>query len=168
MGVITRFIVGGIVEVFTTALMRHSGVDIRRIGTESVGGDLILPDSKMLSVKSSFTSSAVKLINTMDNSGTEWTIATLFVMAKMGIIYGDPLMVTEADLRHPRDGLTILKSAINRFATDERNLIPMNIPVKPPKELSEQNGYADIETSIAKRIASDLNLTQLSHFLDNP
>lgn len=162
-----RFIVGGVVEVFTMALMRSAGIDVDRIASESVGGDLILPDSKMLSIKSSFTNSPIRLINTMGSSQTDWTVATLFVVAKIGIIYGDPLMVTEDDLRRPNDVLTILKGAINRLAQDENNLIPMNIPPKPPYDSSEQNDEPGIETSIAKRIAFNLNLARLSDYLDD-
>ena len=98
----------------------------------------------------------------MGSSQTDWTTPTLFVMSKMSIIYGDPLMVTEDDLRRKSDVLTILKSAINRFAKDEANLIAMDIPPKPS---TEQEEYTSIETSIARKITSDLSLSQLSDYL---
>ena len=94
-----RFVVGGVVEIFTMALLRSTGIEVSAYGAESVAGDLILPDLKMFSVKSSFTSSgSIRLVNTMGDSATNWTTATLFVLANVGIVYGDPLMVVEGDL----------------------------------------------------------------------
>ncbi len=50
-----RFTVGGVVEVFTLALMRATGIEIEGCGSEAQGGDLILPNGRMFSLKSSFT-----------------------------------------------------------------------------------------------------------------
>ena len=77
-----RFVVGGVVEIFTMALLCSTGIEVSAYGAESVAGDLILPDLKMFSVKSSFTSSgSIRLVNTMGDSATNWTTATLFVLA---------------------------------------------------------------------------------------
>lgn len=157
-----RFIVGGVVEIFTMTLLRSTGIEVNAYGAESVAGDLVLPDLKMFSVKSSFTNSGVRLVNTMGDSQTHWTTATLFVMSNIGIVYGDPLMAIEGDLRRSKDALTLTRSAINRFANDEANLVAMNIPLKPPKELTGRS--LRVSASAAKGMMVELDLALL---LDN-
>ena len=46
-----RFLAGGVVEVFTLALMRSTGIEIEPCGDVGVGGDLSLPTGEMFSVK---------------------------------------------------------------------------------------------------------------------
>ena len=133
-----RFTVGGVVEVFTLALMRSTGIAIEGCGSEAQGGDLILPSGRMFSLKSSFTrGGSVILVNTRGDSGTDWETATLFVLSNVGIVYGDPTMAQEDDLNRVADNLQIKRAALNRFAEDLLNLIPMEIPLKPPTEMAD-------------------------------
>lgn len=155
-----RFTVGGVVEVFTLALMRSTGIEIEGCGSEAQGGDLILPNGRMFSLKSSFTrGGSVILVNTRGDSGTDWETATLFVLSNVGIVYGDPDMAQEDDLNRVSDNLQIKRSALNRFAQDPLNLIPMEIPLKPPTEMADSSMKAS--DAVARQLMSELNMHTL-------
>ena len=155
-----RFTVGGVVEVFTLALMRATGIEIEGCGSEAQGGDLILPNGRMFSLKSSFTrGGSVILVNTRGDSGTDWKTATLFVLSNIGIVYGDPDMAEEDDLNRASDNLHIKRSALNRFAQDLSKLIPMEIPLKPPTELADSSMKAS--DAVARQLMNELNMFTL-------
>ena len=155
-----RFTVGGVVEVFTLALMRSTRIKIDDCGSEAHGGDLILPTGKMFSVKSSFTKSGgVILINTRGDSGTKWSTATLFVLSNVGIVYGDPSMVTDDDLKRNRDNLEIRRATLKRFAQDMSNVIPMNIDLKPSADMVAFSSKAS--HLIARELMKELKLDTL-------
>ena len=155
-----RFTVGGVVEVFTLALMRSTGIEIEGCGSEAQGGDLILPSGRMFSLKSSFTrGGSVILVNTRGDSGTDWETATLFVLSDVGIVYGDPDMAQEDDLNRAADNLQIKRTALNRFAQDPSKLIPMEIPLKPPTEMADSSMKAS--DAVARQLMSELNMHTL-------
>ena len=155
-----RFTVGGVVEVFTLALMRATGIEIEGCGSEAQGGDLILPNGRMFSLKSSFTrGGSVILVNTRGDSRTDWKTATLFVLSNVGIVYGDPDMAEEDDLNRAADNLHIKRSALNRFAQDPLNLIPMEIPLKPPTEMADSSMKAS--DAVARQLMNELNMHTL-------
>ncbi len=155
-----RFTVGGVVEVFTLALMRSTGIEIEGCGSEAQGGDLILPGGQMFSLKSSFTrSGSVILVNTRGDSGTDWETATLFVLSNVGIVYGDPAMAQEDDLNRVADNLQIKRTALHRFAQDPPNLISMEIPLKPPTEMADASMKAS--DAVARQLMNELNMHTL-------
>ena len=155
-----RFTVGGVVEVFTLALMRSTGIEIEGCGSEAQGGDLILPSGRMFSLKSSFTrGGSVILINTRGDSGTDWETATLFVLSNVGIVYGDPTMAQEDDLNRVADNLQIKRTTLNRFAQDPSKLIRMEIPLKPPTEMADSSMKAS--DAVARQLMSELNMHTL-------
>jgi hypothetical protein len=155
-----RFTVGGVVEVFTLALMRSTGIEIEGCGSEAQGGDLILPSGRMFSLKSSFTrGGSVILVNTRGDSGTDWETATLFVLSNVGIVYGDPAMAQEDDLNRVADNLQIKRTALNRFAQDPSKLIPMEIPLKPPTEMADSSMKAS--DAVARQLMRELNMHTL-------
>ncbi len=155
-----RFTVGGVVEVFTLALMRSTGIEIEGCGSEAQGGDLILPNGRMFSLKSSFTrGGSVILVNTRGDSGTDWETATLFVLSNVGIVYGDPAMAQADDLHRAADNLQIKRTALNRFAQDASNLISMEIPLKPPTEMADSSMKAS--DAVARQLMSELNMHTL-------
>ena len=155
-----RFTVGGVVEVFTLALMRSTGLEIEGCGSEAQGGDLILPNGRMFSLKSSFTrGGSVILVNTRGDSRTDWETATLFVLSNVGIVYGDPDMTQEDDLNRVADNLQIKRTALNRFAQVPSNLIPMEIPLKPPTEMADSSMKAS--DAVARQLMSELNMHTL-------
>lgn len=155
-----RFTVGGVVEVFTLALMRATGIAIEGCGSEAQGGDLVLPNGRMFSLKSSFTrGGSVILVNTRGDSGTDWETATLFVLSNVGIVYGDPAMAQKDDLNRAADNLQIKRTALNRFAEDPSNLIPMEIPLKPPTEMADTSMKAS--DAVARQLMNELNMHML-------
>ena len=155
-----RFTVGGVIEVFTLALMRSTGIEIEGCGSEAQGGDLILPSGQMFSLKSSFTrSGSVILVNTRGDSGTDWETATLFVLSNVGIVYGDPAMAQEDDLNRVADNLQIKRTTLNRFAQDPPNLISMEIPLKPPTEMADSSMKAS--DAVARQLMNELNMHTL-------
>lgn len=155
-----RFTVGGVVEVFTLALLRSTGIKIDDCGSEAHGGDLILPTGKMFSVKSSFTTSGgVILINTRGDSGTKWSTATLFILSNVGIVYGDPSMVSDDDLKRNRDNLEIRRATLKRFAQDMPNVVPMNIDLKPSTDMVALSSKAS--HLIARELMKELKLDSL-------
>ena len=155
-----RFTVGGVVEVFTLALMRSTGIEIEGCGSEAQGGDLILPSGRMFSLKSSFTrGGSVILVNTRGDSGTDWETATLFVLSDVGIVYGDPDMAQEDDLNRTADNLQIKRTALNRFAQDPLKLIPMEIPLKPLTEMAISSMKAS--DAVARQLMNELNMHTL-------
>ena len=157
-----RFTVGGVIEVFTLALMRSTGIEIEGCGSEAQGGDLILPSGRMFSLKSSFTrGGSVILVNTRGDSGTDWETATLFVLSNVGIVYGDPAMAEENDLNRATDNLQIKRTALNRFAQDPLNFIPMEIPLKPPTEMADSNMKAS--DAVARQLMNELNMHTLQN-----
>ena len=155
-----RFTVGGVVEVFTLALMRATGIEIEGCGSEAQGGDLIRPNGRMFSLKSYFTrGGSVILVNTRGDSRTDWKTATLFVLSNVGIVYGDPDMAQEDDLNRAADNLHIKRSALNRFAQDPLNLIPMEISLKPPTEIADSSMKAS--DAVARQLMNELNMFTL-------
>ena len=156
-----RFIAGGVVEIFTLALMRSVGIEIEAHGARGVGGDLRLHSGEMFSIKGCFTkTSNVILVNTRDDSYTPWTTATLFVVSNYGIIYGDPTMVGTDDLVRVQDNLQIKRKAFVGFANDPTNLIPMRIPLKPPADKEGTNRKASDDVAI--QLMNELELKTLS------
>ena len=157
-----RFLVGGVVEVFTLALMRSTEIEIEPCGDTGVGGDLILSTGEMFSLKGCFTPKRdVILVNTRDDSYTPWTTPTLFILSNIGIVYGDPAMVNaEDDLKRSNDNLSIREAAVNRLASDPANRILMHIPFKPSTE--EAIYSKKMSNAVALQLMNELELKILS------
>ena len=121
---------------------------------------MIRPNGRMFSLKSSFTrGGSVILVNTRGDSRTDWKTATLFVLSNVGIVYGDPDMAQEDDLNRAADNLQIKRSALNRFAQDPLNLIPMEIPLRPPTEIADSSMKAS--DAVARQLMNELNMFTL-------
>lgn len=157
-----RFLAGGVVEIFTLALMRSTGIEIEDYGARGVGGDLRLHTGEIISVKSCFTKRRdVILVNTRDDSYTPWTTPTLFVLSNIGIVYGDPTMVNaEDDLKRSSDNLSIKHRAVNRLAENSLNRIPMRIPFKPPADEAANSQKAS--DAVAIQLMNELEMITLS------
>lgn len=152
-----RFIVGGAVEHFTVMLLRSAGIKVTPCGDLTKGGDIMLPEDRLLSIKGCFTSSgSIRLINTMGNTVANWDTATLFIISGMGIIYGDPEMVSEGDLLQNKDALVLKRKAVNRFASDPNNLLQVTIANKKDGKLAHLTRKAS--NDIARRILKDRKL----------
>lgn len=162
-----RFLAGGAVEVFTYALLCSVGIDCQLYADQSMEGDLLLPNHKMLSVKGTFTGGAgdVKLMNKLGSSNWEWTTATLFVISEVGIVYGTPNMVNSDDIRDSGDGVVLKRRAVRGLIEKLDNVFPMNLPRKPPPEMTGFSYKAS--TAVARQIMWEMKTVQLLKAFDN-
>ena len=164
-----RFISGGVVEIFTLALMRSTGIKVEPYGARGVRADLRLDTGQLISVKSSFTKyGSIKLVNKMGDRLPSWTTPTLFVIAQIGIIYGDPTMIKEGDLNVSTsegapDSRDIKRRAIKEFAKDPLNILPMNLPLKPQADEEGTNRKASDDVAI--QLLKDLDMPTLSNLV---
>ena len=156
-----RFVAGCVIEVFTYALMRSAGLSCNLYADQEKGGDIMLPNHKHLSVKGSFTGGVadVKLLNQMGDGDRPWEVATLFVVSEIGIVYGDPDLVDPGWVKQVGDGVKLDKAALKHLMKDPKNVIELEIPKKPSKEMAGKSLKAS--ESIALKILNDENLTHL-------
>lgn len=152
-----RFVAGGAVEVFTYALLKSVGIDCNLYADQSKGGDILLPGDRKLSVKGSFTGrvSSVKLINQLGTGTRTWDTATLFVVSGIGIVYGTPAMVAPEHIRETGDGTELKRAGLQGFIDDERNVFSLNIPPKPPPQMTGFSHKAS--TAVARQILMEMN-----------
>ncbi len=68
-------------------------------------------------------------------------------------------MAEEDDLNRASDNLHIKRTALNRFAQDQLNLIPMEIPLKPPTEIADSSMKAS--DAVARQLMNELNMFTL-------
>lgn len=152
-----RFIAGGAIELFTLLLLRSAGVSAQPCGDETASGDITLPGGSMLSIKANLTGKPrnERLINTMgDSVAAEWTTATVFVLSGKGLVYGDPSMADESDMRRAKDALLISAAAVKRFADTPDCLIPLDIASKPHTRMTYFSHKAS--NAVAKQILFEL------------
>lgn len=155
-----RFVVGGALELLTIALLRSVGIPATAYGDETAAGDILLPNNLMLSVKSRFTRAGnIRLINKQGGGYREWQVATLFVVSEVGMIYADPDMVEDDDIVDSTDAIQLKGRSLLRLAENQDNKIPMDIPLKPPKEQTLFSLKAS--DAVARQIITELNLANL-------
>lgn len=147
-----RFIVGGAVEVFTYALLRSASIDCTLCGDQAQGGDILLPNDRMLSLKSSFRGIAdIRLLNQMGTGDREWDTATLFVISGVGIVFGAPDMVASEHLKAMGDAKILRKAGLQALIDNEAedNVFRMEIAKKPP---TEKTGFSHkASTAVAEK-----------------
>ena len=152
-----RFITGGAIEVFTYALLRSVGIDCNMYGNQSLGGDILLPNQKLLSVKGIFTGGVnnVILMNKQGSGKRKWNTATLFIISEIGIVYGDPNMVKTSNIKDRSDSLVLDKKGLIEIIKNNKNYITMKLNKKPPTETS---GFSDkASVAVAKQILQETN-----------
>ena len=155
-----RFVVGGAVEVFVYALLKSVGADVNLYANQSTKGDILLPNDKKLSVKSSFRGvQAIKIINQQGVGVREWSTATVFVVSGVGIVYGTPEMVDDEYIQHTGDGLALKRRGLRQIIEDERNVINIAVPHKPPTEMVGFSHKAS--TAFARQILFETGATTL-------
>lgn len=160
-----RFTVGGAVEVFTYALLRSVGIECYHNAAQATGGDITLPDKKELSIKGSFAGiSSIGLINKRGGGYRKWTTATLFVISGVGIVFGAPDMVDADDINDAQDQIQLKKKGLQKLVNDDRNVIPLNIANKPPKEKAGESKRQSM--AVARLILNEKKLGALLNHLD--
>ena len=153
-----RFLVGGVVEIFTYALLYSVGVRCQLHGGQGRSGDLLLPQGQMLSIKGVFTGGVgtVKLINQLGEGERYWEVATFFVVSGIGIIFGAPDMVEGEHVHKVGDGVQLSRIGLRILADNPHNVISMNIVKKPATALAEESKKAS--DSVARSILRELDL----------
>jgi len=152
-----RFVVGGAVEVFTYALLRSVGIDCTLYGDQAKSGDILLPNDRKLSVKGVFTGGVadVRLLNKQGSGIRTWDTATLFVVSKIGIVYGSPDMVDNDHIKDMSDAIVLKRQGLRKLVEDSRNVFELEIAEKPPTEMTGFSHKAS--TAVAKQILRDMN-----------
>ena len=160
-----RFIVGGAVEYFTYALLRSVGISCSLYSDEAQGGDILLPNMRKLSVKSTFTGpNSIKLINQLGEGARTWDTATLFVVADVGIVYGDPNMVDRAEIRSTGDGVELRRRGLMSLVEEDSNVFQIEIARKPP---TETTGFSQkASTAVARQILLESDADRLRNALE--
>lgn len=157
-----RFIVGGAVEVFTYALLRSVGIDCNLYGDQAQGGDILLPNNRMLSVKSSFRGvQDIRLLNQMGIGKRMWSTATLFVISGVGIVFGAPDMVAADHVKAMGDATVLRRAGLQALIDndDPDNVLRMAIAEKPP---TEKTGFSrKASTAVAQKILSEMESQDL-------
>lgn len=155
-----RFVVGGVIERLTAAALRAAGVSARIVGAETVGVDISLAGCGALSVKAQLTAnrSGYRLINTMGESTTAWTDATIFIAAGEGIGYGDPDLIGGAVVRRKDVVVLPWKPLSQMWRQNPGYFIRMDIPTKPSAPAGESRIASE---TIASELVRELNLPLL-------
>lgn len=165
-----RFIVGGAVEVFTCSFLRSVGVTCTPCGDKSVGGDLRIEERDagqedlLISLKSSFVGGPVGIgiVNKQGSGYRPWTVPTFFVLAGVGIVYGDPSMVKQSELNDKPDQLALPKPILERFIEDPNNVFRLPIVRKP--KISSSDALLTSE-AVAYGIIREFSLNALREAL---
>lgn len=156
-----RFVVGGVIEVFTYALLRSVGIECDLCGSQSKDGDIMLADGRLLSIKGTFTGvSNVKLLNQLGAGNRSWIASTLFVVSGVGIVFGAPDMVRPDHVKSTGDGVELKRTGLQYLIDSPENVVAMNIARKPPTENAESSEKAS--TALARQILSDLGSDELA------
>ncbi|MXZ43695.1 MAG: hypothetical protein F4Z01_01750 [Gammaproteobacteria bacterium] len=156
-----RFIVGGVVEVLTYALLKSVGIGCDLYSNVAKSGDIILENEKKISVKSQFTGrlSAIKLMNKQGGGKRVWNTATLFVIANVGMVFGTPKMVDSEYVQDTNDGLELKVKGIRQLISNERNIFEIEVPQKQPTAMTGFSHKAS--AAVARRILMANNARKL-------
>lgn len=151
-----RFVVGGALEVFTLGLIRTVGIQCKLVSDRSTGGDILLENDLMFSLKSSFVGlNDIRLINQMGKGKRNWTTATLFILSDIGIVFGTPELVAKSEVQATGDAILLKKSGLKRLISDKNNIFSLSIPSKLPAKLASSSLKAS--NAVARQILYDTN-----------
>ena len=151
-----RFVVGGALEVFTLGLMRTVGIQCKLVSDRSTGGDILLENDLMFSLKSSFVGlNDIRLINQMGKGKRNWATATLIILSDTGIVFGTPELVAKSEVQATGDAILLKKSGLKRLISDKNNIFSLSIPSKLPAKLASSSLKAS--NAVARQILYDTN-----------
>lgn len=158
-----RFIVGGAMERFTSALLRAVGLDCHEYSSQEHGADLLLPNKTYLSLKTTFTGGykQVTLINNFGDGFRVWKEATLFLFTEVGMIYADPDMPGIQDfVTQKGDQLNLKAKALEQVGEGHGGKwkIEMNISRKPKSEATGDSKSASRDIADAILRNENLNI----------
>ena len=130
-----RFITGKVLERFVHNLLNETGLSCKL----STDGAILIPSNKRLLINGLFQGGerTVNVINKQGSGSRKWKTPILFVISELGIVYGDPNMVSEQNVTSSDDALKLTKKGLQEITENEDNIIPMQLKRKPSTELSE-------------------------------
>ncbi len=145
-----RFIVGGALEVFVTALLRACGVDARDVGTSDEHIDIQLGEGGGFSVKGHFSQSGdIRLINTLGASGyATWDSATIFVIHNTGLGYADPELLPNK-ARTVSDAVVINSNVVKNFLYENPGYL---VQISVPTPLQDETRSDLVSRVVAREI----------------
>ncbi len=156
-----RFIVGGALEMFLTALLLACGIDAEDVGTTDERVDIRIRGNGGFSVKGHFSRTGdIRLINTLGTSGyARWDSATIFVLYNLGIGYADPELLPN-QARTVADAIVIRSRAVREFLTaNPQYLIALSVPAP----LQEESRSELVSRVVAREILAKTKI--LKHYL---
>lgn len=151
-----RFIVGGAIEHFVVATFNGGGFPAQHIGRGDTRIDVMARISESreeagFSVKASFSTLSVRLINMLGESVPKWSDPTLFFLTGIGIVYADPDLLPNAT-KHAKDAIVLDGRALKAFiGAHPEYVIPLHIEApKTGKIASSKTASEDVARSIVK------------------
>ena len=120
-----------------------------------------------LSVASKFTGRKEHflVLNRVGSSRTKWSDAVIFVIAKKGLVYGDPDMTSNEHIDYDKDAVKLKYAAISEYLEDKNNFIEVpGIPVKPQLKSGDYSKRAS--NLIARDILQSHELEDLAKHLN--
>lgn len=163
-----RFVVGLAAELLIAAAMRASGTDLDNVGDTAKETDLDIYVEKMrsrISMKSSFTEGQrdLRLVNYLGGAEQRHAelVPTVFVLPRIGIVYGDSGHPTLADaVEQKRDAAVLPTRAVAKHAAEHPELV---IPLKVP--LNKHTGTKVASREVARSIVNSHGYPSLGKWL---
>ena len=157
-----RFIVGGAIEHLAVALFNGAGLPAQHVGRGDMRVDMTVRDPQDgahagFSIKASFSSRSVRLINVLGNGSPKWTEPTLFLFTGIGMVYADYELLPDATKRH-NDALVLEGGKVTAYVAANREQI-IALRIEQPSQgniRSSKTASEDVARSIIR------NFTRLS------
>ena len=158
-----RFIVGGATERILATAMRATGIrNVQSRGLAQDEEDLVV-DGVGISVKSSFTGrrEQIRLVNTLGDSGTQWSAPTIFIIAERGIGYADPGLLPNA-AKTTSDAIVLPRRLLDHFHNGNPNyFLDCAVPRKPTNRNQSKVLSVTVANEIMTRTANGQDIYPL-------
>lgn len=137
-----RFVAGGITEQIIGSAARALGLPVLNAGKNNQGYDLELSSGAGISIKAVFASTrgSIRLINSLGSGVRQWTDATIFPVAGVGIGYSD-CELTPGLTTPTGDALVISGRGLQEFWAEHPEWLISSVDV-PPKLTSSNTAVA--------------------------
>lgn len=163
-----RFLVGGVVEILTLALLRSVGIACEACGHLAQRGDIKLSNcDRLISIKAKLTGVGdTQLINKQGAGDRKWDTATLFVVSGTGIVFGAPDQVLPKHVvGGSGDAISITKLGLRLLTEDSEKVLSVSIPYKPSTDAATNSLVAS--ASVANRILEQTEAAMLRELVVN-
>ena len=151
-----RFTIGGAIEHLVVATFNGAGLPAQHIGRGDARVDVTAhePSSDLdagFSIKASFSSFNVRLINMLGQGNPSWVEPTLFLLSGVGIAYADPLLLPNAT-KQTSDAILMDGKLLKSFVTEHPEyVIPFAFKMPPSGTIAtSKTASEDVARSIVK------------------